>query len=329
MLRDRNKNQKSMQVTKRLVLITIAALFFLHSSGQQMPFNPVSYRVYTPFVLNPAIAGSKDYLSVDALAGFNGKSHSQMISANTRVERRSSNYSASGKAYSFTNVGAGVMAYNDFSNNDSTHNAGLGAAVSYHFPIDKNGLSFVSVGASLKGMYHFLKADPEEEIPYKEYYFPNVDLGVYLYNPNAYAGISVTNLLDPPDDTALVNPYYIPVSRQYNLIAGYKFIISRDLNIVLEPSLIIHTNDTLAFDLKENIEPLLKLYAGNFLLGTYFNDYNRVSFFFQYRYPKFYVGTFFALPKDSPFYKKSLTAEIAFGINFSHNKSGYTQYGHW
>ncbi len=301
----------------------------LSVSAQQMPVNPVSYRIFSPFILNPAISGSKDYLSIDILGGFTGKSHSQMVSGNARIERKTSGYGPSGRIYSFTNIGTGGFFYNDFNSNDSIHNAGIGGTGSYHFPLNKRGLSFVSVGASVKGMYHFYEGDPDRGMPSGEFYFPNVDVGVYFYNPIYYAGVSATNLIDPPSDTLGGIIYKVPVSRQYNFIAGYKFLINRDLNLIIEPSVIIHTDDSLGFDPKENIEPALKIYAGNFCLGTYFNDFNKISFFFQYRYPKFYVGTFFAIPKDSPFYKKSPTAEIALGINFSRNQSGYTQNGHW
>jgi len=318
-----------MSFYKKLSLL-IPALFCLYPSyGQQMPFNPVSYRIYSPFIINPAIAGSKDYFSVDMIAGFKDKSHSQVLSGNTRITRKVIGYLPSGKTYSYTNIGIGLSGFNSFETGDSTHNAGVSATAAYHIPLSQKALSFISVGASIKGMYHFNEGDADLSIPFKEFYFPNVDVGLYFYNPKAHAGISVTNLLDPPDDTATLSIYKIPVSRQYNFIAGYKIVLSRELNIVLEPSILIHTDDSLSFDIKESIEPALKLYAGNFCLGTYFNDYSKISFFFQYRYPKFYVGTYFALPKNSPFFKKSLTSEIAFGINFSHNKSGYTKYGHW
>lgn len=321
--------QKGITSLIKIFLLFQAAFLFESVHGQQVPFNPVSNKIFNPFIINPAAAGNKDFMSFDLLAGFNGQSHSQMISGNTRLLRKASGYGTTRKIYSFSNIGAGGFAYNDYNNADSTHNAGLSATVSYHIPLNSEALSFFSIGTSIKGMYHFSEGDSIMNIPYKEFYFPNADIGVYFYNPNSYAGISVTNILDPPDDTDTLMVYNVPVSRRFNLIAGYKFILSRSLNIVLEPSLIIHTDDSLSFDFKENIEPALRLYAGNFCIGTYFNDYSNISFFFQYRYPKFYVGTFFALPKDSPFYKKSLTAEIAMGINFAHNKSGFSQHGHW
>ncbi len=316
-------------VFRKLSLFILAWFCLYPSFGQQIPFNPVSYRIYSPFIINPAIAGSKDYFSLDMIAGFNGKSYSQVLSGNTRITKKVLGYLPSGKTYSYTNIGTGFSAYNDFQTADSTHNAGISAAVAYHIPLSKKALSFLSLGASVKGMYHFNEGNPDRSMPYKEFYFPNVDVGIYLYNPKTYAGLSVTNLLDPPKDTATLASYQIPLSRQYNFIAGYKIVLSRELNLVLEPSILIHTDDSLSFDIKKSIEPALRLYAGNFCLGTYFNDYSKISFFFQYRYPSFYVGTYFALPKDSPFFKKSLTSEIAFGINFSHNKSGYTKNGHW
>jgi type IX secretion system PorP/SprF family membrane protein len=318
-----------MSVCKKLYLFILILFCIYPSYGQQIPFNPVSYRIYSPFIINPAIAGSKDYFSLDMIAGFSGKSNSQVLSGNTRITKQVQGYLPSGKTYSYTNIGVGFSGYNDYETGDSTHNSGIGASFAYHIPLNNSALSFVSLGVSVKGMYHFYEGNADRSIPCKEFYFPNVDLGLYLYNPKTYAGLSVTNLLDPPKDTAMLTNYRVPVSRQYNFIAGYKIVLSRALNIVLEPSILIHTNDSLSFDIKESIEPALKLYAGNFCLGTYFNDYSKISFFFQYKYPSFYVGTYFALPKDSPFFKKSLTSEIAFGINFSHNKSGYTKNGHW
>lgn len=322
-------NRLLISVYKKVFPLFLVSCCFYPSFGQQMPFNPVSYRIFTPFLFNPAIAGSKDYLSVDMLAGFKGKSYSQALSGNTRIVKKVEGYKTLGNTYSFTNIGTGVSAYNDYNSSDSTHNAGITAGGSYHIPLDNKALSFLSVGASLKGMYHFHEGNPDLSIPSSEFYSANIDFGIYFYNPQSYAGLSATNLLNQPEDPDTLTNYQIPVSRQYNLIAGYKIVISRAMNIILEPSVIIHTDDSFAFDIRENVEPALKLYAGNFCLGTYFNDYSKISFFFQYRYPKFYIGTYFAIHKDSPYYKNPLASEIALGINFSHNKSGYTSNGHW
>jgi type IX secretion system PorP/SprF family membrane protein len=318
-----------MTLKKTALLLVFVFSCFYPSFGQQMPLNPISYRVFSPFLINPGIVGSKDFYSMDMIAGFRGKSYSQILSGNSRIARRVPEYVPSGRTYSFTNIGIGGSAFNDFSSVDSTHNAGMNAAVAYHIPLNKKRLSFLSIGASIKGLYHFREGNADFGTHGKEFYYPNIDFGVYLYGPSAYAGLSATNFLDPPADADTLSNYRIPVSRQYNFIAGYKFVLSRSLNIVLEPSVLVFMDDTSSFDIKENIEPMLKLYAGNFCLGTYFSDYSNFSFFFQYRYPKFYVGTFIAIPKNTAYFKKSLTAEVAFGINLSKNKSGYLKSSQW
>ncbi|MDP4222343.1 MAG: type IX secretion system membrane protein PorP/SprF [Bacteroidota bacterium] len=318
-----------MWLIKKLFLIFLISIYCIVSFGQQVPHNPISYRLFSPFLFNPAIAGSKDFFSLDMIAGFRSKSNSEIISANTRVTRKIPEYVPSGRTHSFTNFGLGGFTFNDYNNTDSTHNSGIGVTLAYHIPLNKKGLTFLSIGASVKGMYHFREGNSDLGSHGKEFYYPNIDFGIYLYGPGAYAGLSSTNFLDRPVDSDTLSPYQLPISRQYNFIAGYKFVLSRSMNIIFEPSVIVFTDDSLSFNFKENIEPILKLYAGNFCLGTYFSDYSNFSFFFQYRYPRFYVGTFIAMPKNSPYYKKSLTAEITLGINLSGNKSGYLKPSQW
>lgn len=312
-------------------VLSLLIVFFCANqlSGQQMPFNPISYRIFSPFMLNPGAAGSKDFFSTDLLAGFNGRSSSQMITGNARIGKKGQKYLQTTTSGTFTNIGIGASAFHDFNSIDSTNTAGGSIALSYHIPLNKKGLTFLSLGASAKGLYHYYSGDYETNKPSKEFYFPNVDFGIYLYGPDFFTGVSATNFLGAPEDTSSLNIYPVPVSRQYNFIAGYKIVLVRSINLVLEPSVMILTDDSLTFNVRETIEPVLKVYVGNFAIGTYFNDYNKISFFFQYRYPKFYVGAFFALPKDSPYFQKSPTTEIALGINFSGNRSGYTRYGHW
>lgn len=316
------------EIKKAVFFVMIFCSCFI-TYGQQVPFNPISYRIFSPFLLNPAIAGSKDFFSTDILAGFNGKSYSQVVSGNTRFLKKSPGYFQVPETYSFTNFGAGASVFNDYQSLNSTTTAGFSGAFSYHYQLDKKGLSFISAGVAGKGIYHHYDGDADQNIPSKKFLFPEVDLGIYYYDPNLYAGISATNILPPPKDTATLGKYSVPVSRQYNLQLGYKFVISRAINLVFEPSVMLITDDSLSFDLKESVEPMIRIYASNFCLGTYFNDYSKVSFFFQYRYPGFYVGTYFALPKETAYYKKSVTAEIAVGINFSRNNPGYTKNAHW
>lgn len=316
-----------MKGSARLIIILLTIVYAESVTGQQVPFNPISYRIFSPLVYNPAIAGSKDFFSTDFVAGFQGKVKSQLLSANTRFSRKVPGYLMSSKSTEFIPLGAGLALYNDM--NEVAQTAGASGIVAWHLPLDKRSLSFLSLGVAGKGIFHHYNGNEDLSIPQKEFIFPNIDAGIYFYSPSVYTGLSATNILSPPEDKDSLFTYRIPVNRQYNFLAGYKFVIIRSLNLVIEPSVIIVGTDSLTFSFQENIQPMLKIYAGNFCAGSYFNDYNKISFFFQYRYPRFYVATFFALPKETAYFKQPLTIDVAFGINFSKNGSGYTSAGHW
>ena len=283
-------------------------------SAQHTPLTPISNRVFTPFILNPAITGSKDFMAIDLAATIQGENYSQLLSSNTRIARKGPRYFGAPVGRSFTNFGAGVALYND--QNGNSRNLGITAAASYHIPLNENKLSFISGGLAVKGVYNTMDSVAETGIPRKESIIPNVDAGVYFYSKNLYAGLSATNLIGNLSDSATMALYNIPVSRQYFLMVGYKLVMSRSLNIVLEPSLIINLDDSLNFKIRETYNPMLKLYMDAFCIGMYLHDYNNLTFFFQYKFPKLYLGTLVDFPRDVPFYKRDLTFEIAAGINF-------------
>jgi len=316
-----------MSTFKKVIFVLTLMSIFNVSHGQQIPLNPVSYRLFNPFLFNPAIAGSKDFFSVDLLAGFLGKNNSQVISGNTRLMKKIPYHVSSPKILNYSNIGIGASVFHDF--NNISRSAGISAAGSYHLRLERKALTFLSFGASAKGIYHHFEGDSELNIPSKTFIIPDFDAGIYFYNPNIFIGVSANNILGKHEDPDTLDTYTIPISRKYLFHAGYKFVISKSLKVVMEPSVIAVTDDSLNFDLKEMIKPALRLFIGDFCLGTYFNDFDKISFFFQFKYPSFYVGSYFEMPKNSPFYKKSLTAEIAFGINFWGNKSGYTDGSHW
>jgi hypothetical protein len=190
-----------------------------------------------------------------------------------------------------------------------------------HIPLDKKHLRFLSFAASAKGVKFKRDAvystDPAVSQFAKDVFYPNLDLGVYYYSPAFFAGVSFTNLLGNPEDPDNSGNYDIPVSLQYFIQAGYKILISRSMNIVLEPSVLINANGSSSKDADTKVEPMLKFYIENFCLGTYFNNSDKMSLFLQYKFPRFYFGTFFQLPKNSPYYKQAMVAEIALGINLT------------
>jgi type IX secretion system PorP/SprF family membrane protein len=321
-------NLKSKIPFIKIVFLILTFAFITDLSiGQQTPQYPVSYRIYSPFIFNPAIAGSKDFFSVDVMTGKYDKSNSQIISGSTRLIKSRPAYFSSSDSPEFTNIGIGGLIFNEL--NEGSRNIGIGATGSYHLQLDKNALSFLSFGVTFKAIYNDYSGNIDLSNSAQTAFFPNADAGVYYYNKNFYTGLSVTNILGSPSDRDSTDSYTIPGSRQFFFQLGYKMVISRSLNILIEPSLIVNANDSLSGKITDMLKPGLKLYAGNICVGTYFNDFNKISFFFQYKYPKFYIGTYFELPYNSPFYKNPNRVELAFGINLSAIRYGSARVNHW
>jgi type IX secretion system PorP/SprF family membrane protein len=317
-------------IKKGLFILGFLFSFYL-SNGQQTSLDHISYWVFIPYIYNPAIAGSKDFSSVDMIAGWEGKSSSQILTVNSRLTKKGPDYFTSHAVKEYINIGIGGSIFHEV--NGTMHNTGFSAICSYQLPMDKKSLSFLSFGAAVKGVYNFMDSVSSADLllskPSLKTFYPNLDAGVYYYGPNLFAGISATNLLGNPGSPDTLGVYRIPVSRQYFFIAGYKFLISRSYKIVVEPSIIINADESANQKIMDILEPGLKVYLQNFCIGTYFNDYKKILFFFQYKYSRFYVGSFVKIPTGSPYYKKDLNIELAAGINFSQIKSKYLKYYHW
>jgi type IX secretion system PorP/SprF family membrane protein len=317
-----------MPVFKKSLFICGFLYSFYLSNGQQTPLNPISYWIFTPYIYNPAIIGSKDFLSVDINAAFQGKSNTQIISGNTRFSKTKLGYLLSPDIKEFNNIGIGGSVFNDV--NGLSQNIGASVAGSYQIPLNTRKLSFLSFGASVKGVYNILDTGSvEPRSPSKKTIYPNLDLGIYYFGTNFFSGLSATNLLGNPENPDSLGRFAIPVIRQYFFTAGYKILLSRSLNIVLEPSVLINAYDSTIKKIPDNINPILKLYVENFCFGTYFLSNGKTSFYFKYIYPRFYIGAFFELPKKLPYFKRTPIVEFTMGINFQIDKSRFSRHSHW
>ena len=322
-----NNNACFIKVIRIILLVIVTLASVTKSKAQQTPLNPISNRVFTPFIINPAIAGSKDFMALDLSATIQGTDKSQLLSGNTRIAKKGPRYFGAPVSRSFTKFGAGAALFNDIIG--PSRNIGIIAVASYHISLNDKNLSFLSAGVAVKGIYNMMDTIPDYGAPPKNTFIPNMDAGIYYYGQSLYAGISATNILGSMLDNADMAVYNVPVSREYFFITGYKFVISKSLNIVIEPSLIIDLNDSLNFDKKETYNPMLRLYLEDFCLGGYLHDYEKLTFFFQYKFPRVYIGTLVDFPMDVPFYKDELTIEIAAGVNFGSISRSSSSKWHW
>jgi len=318
-------------VLKSVLFILVIIFSLISSYGQQIPDYPVSFRVFSPLVLNPAIAGSKDFTSIDFISGWLGKSSSQILSLNSRLITSSPGYVMLPTIRKFSSFGIGGYLFNE--KKSPAQNMGFSAIGSYQIPLDEKSVYYLSFGVAVKGIYNIMDSinspDPGLRTPEKRLFYPNLDLGLYFYGPKLFAGMSAIDLLGNPEDPDSTGVFRLPVARHFYFITGYKFILSEAYDIVLEPSLIFNKNRYRNQKMSDILRPLVKLYMQGFCLGTYFNNYDNVSFFFQYKFPKFYLGTFFEIPRNSPYFIKPLNVEFTLGINYSTIKPGTRKTYNW
>jgi type IX secretion system PorP/SprF family membrane protein len=309
-------------------LSAVTFLSIVNVSAQQTPLNPLSYWVFTPYLYNPAMVGSKDFVSLDLNAAFQGNSSAQVLSGNTRLAKSRAGYFTSPEMKEFKSVGIGGSLFHDV--DGTSRNVGISGAGSYQIPLNTKDLSFLSFGASVKGIYNMLDTSLLGEThSTKNTFYPNVDAGIYYYGTTLYAGLSAINILGNPGKRDSTGKYEILSPRQYFLTLGYKFVLSRTQNIVLEPSVLIDATDSTLGDIVDNINPIVKLYIDNFCIGSYFLSDGNTSFFFEYRGPRFHGGAFFELPRKTAYYKKPPIVELTLGFNFQSDRSRLSRRTQW
>jgi type IX secretion system PorP/SprF family membrane protein len=315
------------------ILLAISMVMVCETSqAQQTPFNPLSYWVFTPYVYNPAMVGSKDFLTLDCNAAWQGKYNADLLSFNTRMSKTKPGYFSSPKLKEFNAIGFGGSLFTDQTQNST--NYGVSAAASYQIPLNTKELSFLSVGAAVKGIYNILDTSATDiTSSEKKSIYPDFDAGIYYYGTNLFTGISAVNILGAPGNSDPVERYRIPVVREYFFTLGYKFILNKTYNVVLEPSALVHATDS-TFDkisdkIKDNINPILKLYIDKICIGSYFMTDKKYSFFFEYKSPRLHIGACYELPKKTAYYKKAPIVELTFGLNFQVDKSRFSKRSIW
>lgn len=303
---------------RKFITLFLSSFIGMVLLGQGAPSKLLSLPVYHPMVLNPAYTGSKDFSNISLTTKASKSPDTQILNFNTRI------YSPGG---TFSKWGVGAYAFQE--QFDLSWNTGVYVSGAYHLALDRQKLHFLSFGAGLKGIFAVPKEDGETPTDSLAAIFrPNMDLGIYYYGPNAFAGISSTTIFgtDIDGDSSLM---YSEFDRQYNFLVGYKFLVSKRLGIVIEPSLLSSFDDQTISDPLEHIVPYLKVYLNNFYIGSYLKDLDIFALFFQYQFPKFYTGVFLEFPRVGYLNDENIIFELSAGMNLGKGSPTFTQHRHW
>ena len=211
---------------KNILKVVVFVCFANAVSAQQIPLT--SQYMFNDYLLNPAIAGSKDYtqLSLSARAqwtGLDGAPQTQFFSAQTKIGDK---------------MGLGGFVYND--ETGPIRETGFQLSYAYHLTISDNSkLSF-----SLGGMFasHYIsKASFRPEEGGDEALnnlkinssVGDINFGILYYTEKYKVGISSPQILQSKLYAGIEpNENLSVLARHYNLYGEYKFDINDDVAVV-------------------------------------------------------------------------------------------------
>ena len=280
----------------------IAILFLIFTAGikaQQLPL--YSQYMFNKFLLNPAVAGSDGYTSINLTAreqwlGIDNSPKTHSLSYQTRILKRSyiiKSTSVKKKVYRPSTggrVGVGGYVFDD--RNGLVSRTGFQLTYAYHIWLDETQLSFGLSGTAFQFRIN------DEELTFfdqsepllsgdlrKTIFVPDANAGVYLLNYRYHVGFSVAQLFQSylKVGTAGLSDYRM--LRHYYLSAGYIFPLQNEFS--LEPSILIKTTEELLYQIDFNAK---LQYKNDYWIGLSFRTAGAVVLLAGIRLDKFYFG---------------------------------------
>lgn len=226
------------------------------ASAQQLPI--FSQYLYNKFLVNPAVAGSDGYTSINLTAreqwvGYYGAPRTYSFSVQSRMLKRSYILKQTSprrqvfRPKSDGKVGLGGYVFSD--KNGIVHRTGFQFSYSYHMWLQK--ATQLSLGISATGFHY--KID-ESEINFEDpnepwlnsdlrrgMFIPDVNFGVYLLNARYSLGFSADELFEASariGDQAYKN---FKLDRHYYVFGSYNFRLNYLAEI--EPSFMLVMSD--------------------------------------------------------------------------------------
>lgn len=216
----------------KLTIAFGALLFSAPSFAQQLPL--YSQYMQNDFVLNPAIAGTRDYAPFRSVirnqwSGLEGQPNTQTLSFHNSIKDKK--------------MGYGLYVFND--RIGPVSQVGLNAAYSYRLELGNgSNLSFGLAGQVYRYRLYTEElqfnnqGNTDKALITGDYrgFYPNFSFGTYYYTDNYYAGLSVPELLENKISSS-TDFFIMKKKRHYFLTGGYKYKI--DDTYTIEPSLLV------------------------------------------------------------------------------------------
>lgn len=263
---------------KKLIIIIAIVVTGSLLKAQQLPL--YSQYMLNSFLINPAIAGSSDFVPIILTArsqwtGIENAPQTQAISGHTRLG----------------NMGVGGYLFND--SYGPIRSTGLQASYAYHIDLGAFGTK-LSMGVSASAFQYkldktdivvsdvndFLLNDSRDKV-----LIPDANFGAYLYNKHFFAGVSGAQLFQYKVKFSNNPDQYSKVTRHYFATAGYRFIIN-DLFMV-EPSVLVKTTEATPVQVDFNARAY---YKSNYWAAVSYRTGDAAVAMFGVRYSRYIFG---------------------------------------
>ena len=265
---------------KTLFFALVISLFTVSLRAQQVPL--YSQYMLNGFLLNPAMAGSVDYIPIRLTArqqwtGIEGAPSTQAISAHSAIMRQK--------------MGIGGYIFNDkFGPISQT---GLQLSYAYHLKLNREmklglGLSFKAFQLSMNesDLTVIDQGDPSVTGASESTFVPDADFGAYLYTKKYSVGLAATQLVQYKiklGDTQVGSSNQ--TIRHYYLTGGYKIDINKDF--MVEPSLLLKGTERTPFQVDINAKVF---YKKDYWLGFSYRTAQAAIVLIGFKVDKFFLG---------------------------------------
>jgi type IX secretion system PorP/SprF family membrane protein len=318
---------------KRLVFILLLFLTVSLAFGQQLPL--YSQYLYNKFLINPAVAGSDGYTSVNLTAreqwvGYYGAPRTFSFSWQTRilkkryilkqsnVRRQAFRPKTDGK------VGLGAYVFSD--KNGLIQRTGVQVSYAYHIWLQKS--TQLSFGLALTGYLYKIN---EKEINFEDpnepwlnndlrrgIFVPDATFGVYLLNEKYTLGFSADQLSGAAAKIGNVAYKNFSMSRQYYLFGSYDFT-SGSYNII-QPSFLLKMSEQ--FKPQADVG-VTYIYNQAFWSGLSFRTSGALIANVGVKYQNIFIGYAFDFTLQEIQRITYGTHEITFALKFGDNSRRY------
>ena len=309
------------------------SLISVLASGQQLPI--YSQYLFNRFLINPAVAGSDGYTSLNLTAreqwvGYDGAPRTFSFSVQTRIIKKS--YQV--KSNIFSNqvyrpktdgkVGLGGYVFSD--RNGLIQRTGFQLTYAYHMWVRSN--TQFSLGLAFTGYQYKIDekkinfGDPNE--PWlnndlrRGMFVPDVTFGMYLLNVKYSLGFSAEQLFEASAKIGSQAYQNFRIERHYYLFGSYDF--SSGNNSLIEPSFIINMSEQLKPQADMGVS---YLYKQDLWTGLSYRTSGAVIANAGVKYQNMYIGYAFDFTLQKIQRVTYGTHEITFALKLGDNTRKY------